>query len=107
MRLKEVIILCLDKPTSENLNFAKLAQFMGVNCNVVCLKVSNDYLNDIRKHLKLTASCVVINCETLASILRQTNNVDELKYILESDQKRYMAFIINVPFKTIVNFIHV
>ncbi len=77
----ELTVLCLEKLNSEDQNIIKLAEFMGLSCNIVYLQDSEDSLI-ITKYLTNTVPCMAVNCETLSFVFRQTRDVEELKNLL-------------------------
>ena len=78
----EISVICIDKPMSTDTNLIKLAEFMGIECNVICLKENDGTLPAIIESLHDTDPFVAINSGTLSSILSNTQNDDKLKKLL-------------------------
>ena len=78
----EVTILCWSEPESEDLNLAKLAEFLGLKSSLLRINTGSAGVGYLERNLPEHPACLAVSGTTLARIFSGSNSDNELRSFL-------------------------
>src|SRR6266540_5076544 len=78
----EVTILCASKPETSDLNFVKVAEFLGLKATLLTIDAESATVDYFEKNLPPHPVCLVASGSTVAQILSNPDSNREFKSFL-------------------------
>ena len=75
-------ILCFGEPHDEDLKVFKMANFLGLPCEIFSLQSDKDFIKIIDKKNGEIDQCIAIRCDTLFTVFSNKQNFNKNKQIL-------------------------